>query len=83
MANLLSLKEVSNELNFSEEEIMELVRQKRIPYLYFPAKDEYLFPDTDVRQALSPRPKKEEASPFAEEKQNEPVVARRGRPKKI
>jgi hypothetical protein len=87
MSILVSLKQIVEALNFPEEEVMELVRQKRIPYLYFPKKDEYAFPKEEVLNQIMPRPKAKEESPFGPELTDkkeigEPVVARRGRPKK-
>lgn len=94
MSTLVGLKQIVEALNFSEEEVMELVRQKRIPHLYFPKKDEYAFPKEEVLNQITPRPKPKEESPFGPEIVNrtetvidrnemrEPVVARRGRPKK-
>ena len=88
MSILVSLKQIVEALNFSEEEVMELVRQKRMPYLYFPKKDEYAFPKEEVLSRITPRPKPKEESPFGPEviDRNEtraPVVVRRGRPKKL
>ena len=87
MSILVSLKQIVEELNFSEEEVMELVRQKRIPHLYFPKTDEYAFPKEEVLAWITPRPKPKEESPFGPElieknETEEPVVARRGRPRK-
>jgi len=88
MMTLMDSKQIAKILNFSEEEVMELVRQKRIPHLYFPKEQRYAFPDKEVLAQITPRPKaKEGGSPFgpelAEEKEKkEPVVVRRGRPKK-
>ena len=86
MSVLVTLKQIVEALNFPEEEIMELVRQKRIPYLYFSKKDEYAFPKEEVLSRITPRPKPKEESPFGPENEKkdskEPVVARRGRPKK-
>jgi len=73
MTELLNLTETAELLNFSEEEVMELVRQKRIPYLYFLKGDKYVFPKGEVLRAITPRPKEETQGP---------VVPRRGRPKK-
>ena len=90
MSVLVTLKQIVEVLNFPEEEVMELVRQKRMPYLYFPKKDEYAFPKEEVLVRITPRPKPKEESPFGPElidenekkDSKEPVVARRGRPKK-
>lgn len=87
MSILVGLKQIVEVLNFSEEEVMELVRQKRIPHLYFPKKDEYAFPKEEVLNQITPRPNLKEESPFGPEltdknEMKEPVVARRGRPKK-
>lgn len=87
MSTLVGLKQIVEALNFSEEEVMELVRQKRIPHLYFPKKDEYAFPKEEVLNQITPRPKPKEESPFGPElidrnEMKEPVVVRRGRPKK-
>jgi len=73
MTELLNLTETAELLNFSEEEVMELVRQKRIPYLYYPKEERYVFPKEEVLSAITPRPKEETQGP---------VVPRRGRPKK-
>ena len=86
MSILVNLKQIAETLNFSEEEVMELVRQKRIPHLYFTQKDEYAFPKEEVLDQITARPKAKEESPFGPEIVNgnetkEPVVARRGRPK--
>lgn len=87
MTQLLDLSETAELLNFSEEEVMEFVRQKRIPHLYYPQEEKYIFPKEEVLTAITPRPKKEGGSPFGpeivtEKETKEPVVARRGRPKK-
>jgi len=84
MTRLLNLKETAGLLNFSEDEVMELVRQKRIPFIYFPDGERYVFPEGEVLRAITPRPepkKKPVPEPEQKEKQ-EPVAARRGRPKK-
>jgi hypothetical protein len=87
MTTLLDLKQIAQILNFSEEEVMELIRQKRIPNIYFPKEDRYVFPKEEVLNAITPRPKAKEESPFGPDElkpneTNEPVVVRRGRPKK-
>ena len=84
MAELLNLSQTAELLNFSEEEIMELVRQKRIPHLYFLEGDKFIFPREEVLRAITPRPKKEEkpSDPEIKTETQGPVVARRGRPKK-
>lgn len=78
MAELISLNQTAKLLNFSEDEIMELVRQRRIPNLFFPGRHEYVFPREEVLGAITPRPKADEKK----EETKEPVVERRGRPKK-
>jgi len=75
MAELVSLKRIASILNFPEDEVMEMVRQKRIPNIYFPRREEYLFPREEVLSRIAPRPTEESAK-------KEPVAARRGRPKK-
>lgn len=75
MTELLNLNKTAELLNFSEEEIMEFVRQKRIPHLYFPKEEKYVFPKEEVLTAITPRPRTEKET-------KEPVAARRGRPKK-
>ena len=86
MTELLNLTQTAELLNFSDEEIMELVRQKRIPHLYFLKGDKYIFPKEEVLRTITPRPKKEEkpSDPeiITETETQGPVVARRGRPKK-
>lgn len=85
MTELLNLTQTAELINFSEEEVMELVRQKRIPYLYFLKGDKYVFPKEEVLRAITPRPKKQEGQSSGQEIKTEtegPVVARRGRPKK-
>lgn len=87
MSELLGLKKMAEILNFSEEEIMELIRQKRIPHLYYSGEDKYLFPKEEVLSAITPRPKKQDNPAFGtgidtETETKEPVVPRRGRPKK-
>ena len=70
MAELISLKDIAGLLNFSKDEIMELVRQKRIPFLYFQSDDKYLFPKEEILAQIAPKIK-----------ESEPVVERRGRRK--
>ena len=76
MTQLLNLSETAELLNFPEEEVMEFVRQKKIPHLYYPKEEKYLFPKEEVLSAITPRPKKETKEPIFPR-----LVARRGRPK--
>jgi len=60
MITYRNLPQIAEILNFSEEEVMELVRQHRIPYLVFKDDRGLQFVEEEVLAAITPRPRKVE-----------------------
>jgi len=58
MSKLIGLKELSEILNYSESEILDLCKEKRIPHLIF-HETEFKFPLEEVLAIIKPRPKEE------------------------
>ena len=55
LISLVSLKEISDALNYSEEEILDMVRKKQIPHLIFEG-TRLSFPLEEILGKFTPKP---------------------------